>query len=136
MRLRCLAGVLALCVAAVQAAPQSEVNFDLGRKYRHGAGVPQDSARAFALIDSAARDGHPAAMFIVASMLAAGEGAPTDAARARHWLEAAAEREYPEALQQLAMNLRDGAHGYERDEARAAQLLRELAHAMKHRAHH
>lgn len=103
--------------------------------YRHGAGVAQDSARAFALIDRAAREGYPAAMFIAAAMLAAGEGAPKDAARARRYLETAAELEHPEALQQLAMNFSEGAPGYERDDERAAQLLRQLAHAMKHRAH-
>lgn len=136
MIVRRLAATLALCAAAVQAAPQPGTDFDLGRMYRHGAGVAQDSARAFALIDRAARDGHPAALFIAAAMLAAGEGAPKDVARSRRYLEAAAELEYPEALQQLAMNLREGAPGYARDEERAAQLLRELAHAMKHRAHH
>ncbi len=136
MMLRCLVAMLVLCAGAVQAAAQIEANFDLGRMYRHGAGVAQDSARAYALIDSAARAGHPPAMFIVSTMLAQGEGTPKDTARARRWLEAAADVEYPEALQQLAMNFREGAPGYERDEERAAQLLRELAHAMKHRAHH
>ena len=134
MTLRALAAMLALCAAAVQAAPQAEANFDLGRRYRNGAGVVRDSARAFALIDSAARDGLPAAMLIASSMLAAGEGTSRDVALARCWLEAAAELENPEAMQQLAMHLREGAPGYERDEPRAARLLDELAHAMQHRA--
>ncbi len=136
MKLRVVLGALGLFAATAQAAPQKDVDFDRGRAFRHGAGVARDSERAFALIDNAARKGHPAAMFIVASMLAAGEGATKDEVRARRWLEAAAELEYPEAMQQLAMNFREGAPGYERNEERAAELLRKLAHAMKHRAHH
>jgi len=68
-------------------------------------------------------------------MLQAGEGAPRDDAAARRWLEAAAQREYPEALQQMALHIQDGTLGYARDEARAAQLMRAVAHAMKHRVH-
>lgn len=134
MMRRSLVAMLALCAAAAQAAPRAAANFDLGRMYRNGAGVVRDSPRAFALIDSAARDGLPAAMFIASLMLATGEGTVRDAASSRRWLEAAAELENPEAMQQLAMHLREGAPGYERDEPRAARLLDELAHAMKHRA--
>ena len=133
------AAVLALCAAALHApahaAPQLDATFELGRQYRHGADMPRDSARAYALIESAARAGHSPAMFIAAAMLATGEGVRRDVVLARRWLEAAAELENPEAMQQLAMNLREGAPGFERDEQRAAQLLDELAHAMKHRAH-
>lgn len=137
MRAPVLVLALALCGAALpaHAAPAHEAAFDLGRKYRHGAGVPRDSVRAFALIHGAALGRHPPAMFIVSGMLAAGEGAPRDEAAARKWLEAAAELEYPEAIQQLAMHLQEGAPGFERDERRAAQLMRQMAHAMKHRAH-
>jgi TPR repeat protein len=135
--MRALVAAVALCGCAVlaHAAPPPETAFDLGRQYRHGAGVARDSERAFALIHGAALDQHAPAMFIVSAMLAAGEGAPGDEAAARKWLEAAAEREYPEAIQQLAMNLQHGAPGYEVDERRAAQLMRQVAHAMKHRAH-
>ena len=137
MRLARLAcATLALWAACGHAAPAPEpqADFDLGRSYRNGVGVERDSARAFALIGQAARGGHAAAMFIFSGMLAAGEGTARDAAQARRWLEAAADLELPEAMQQLALNLRDGAPGFERDELRAAQLMNELAHAMKHRA--
>jgi TPR repeat protein len=131
MRLAC--AVMALCAACAQAAAAPQTDFDLGRMYRNGVGMERDSVRAFALIRQAARDGHAPAMFILSAMLAAGEGAPKDVAEARRCLEAAAELELPEAMQQLAMNLREGAPGFERDEARAAQLMNEVAHAMKHR---
>lgn len=131
------AAVMALLIAAAGAvhAGAGQQQFDLGRHYRHGDGVQRDSVRAFALIETAARAGHPAAMFTLHNMLAAGEGTAQNEAAARHWLEQAADREYPEALQQLALHLQDGAFGYARDERRAAQLLGVLAHAMKHRGH-
>lgn len=139
------------CSAPVQATPLAAANlgrmehaaaagdaraqFDLGRLYRNGIGVVRDSARSHALIRSAAQQHNPAAMFILSNMLIEGEGTPRDLAEARKWLEAAAELEYPEALLQLSLNFQDGAMGYEPDQARAAQLMREAAHAMKHRAH-
>jgi TPR repeat protein len=135
MRLARLAcAVLALWAACAQAAPIPQADFDLGRSYRNGAGVQRDSVRAFALIGKAAHGGHAAAMFVLSGMLANGEGTARDTAQARRWLEAAADLELPEAMQQLALNLRDGAPGFERDEVRAAQLMNEVAHAMKHRA--
>lgn len=115
---------------ALSAQATASPAFDEGRRLR-----ASDSARAFVLIDSAARAGHPPAMFILSSMLMAGEGAPRDDARSREWLERAAEEDYPEAMQQLALYLQDGAGGYARDEQRAAQLMRKMAHALKHRAH-
>lgn len=119
---------------AVSASAAQE-QFDLGRRYRNGIGVRRDSARAHSLIRSAAQRDHAAAMFILSNMLAEGEGTARDPDAARQWLEAAAGADYPEALLQLALHLKDGAAGFERDEARAAQLIREAAHAMRHRAH-
>ncbi len=115
---------------------EARASFDTGRMYRHGTGVARDSGRAFTLIEASALKRHAPAMFTLSNMLAAGEGRPADLALARHWLQAAADLEYPEAMQQLAMNLRDGAMGYERDEVLAAHLLRKMAHAMKHRHQH
>ncbi len=129
---RIACAILALCAAWSHAASSPQADFDLGRKYRNGAGVQRDSGRAHALIGSAAQRGHAHAMFILSGMLAAGEGAPKDLQASRRWLEAAAELAHPVAMQQLAMNLREGAPGFERDETRAAQLMNEVAHAMKH----
>ena len=112
--------------------PAAADAFAQGRALR--SGPQRDSGRAFALIEGAAKAGHPAAMFILSAMLMSGEGAPRNAVAARDWLEAAAGLEYPEAIQQLALNFQDGTNGYRRDPERAAELLRELAHAMTHRA--
>lgn len=129
---RLLACLLCGAAIAAHAAPSL---FDQGRRYRHGDGVARDSVRAFGLIERAAREGDAAAMFTLSNMLEAGEGAQRDRAGARQWLEAAAEMENPEALQQLALHVQDGTMGYAADQARSALLMREAAHAVKHRAH-
>jgi len=99
-----------------------------GLAYRNGSdGVPRDATLAVRSLTQAAERGVPEAMFILSHMLAEGEGTPRDAAASRHWLEMAAQAEYPEALQEMAMT--------ERDPERAAELVREAAHAMQHRAH-
>jgi len=74
-----------------------------------------------------AEGGEPAAMFLLAHMLADGEGGGRDAVAARAWLERAADLEYPEALQELALS--------EPDPQRAGSLMRMAAHALAHRAH-
>jgi len=122
-----LALTLAAGAAAEQAVPTPDGAYRLGLAYRNGDGVARDAALAVRWLGSAAEHGVPAAMFILSHMLAEGEGMPRDAAAARRWLETAAQAEYPEALQEMAMT--------ERDPARAAELLREAAHAMQHRAH-
>jgi len=94
--------------------------------YRNGAGVAADKARALRLYTRAAQAGDADAAFQLSNMLEGGEGGPPDLAAAAHWLRAAADGESPEALQQLAME--------EPDPARAAQLFREAAHALKHQA--
>ncbi|RJG21080.1 tetratricopeptide repeat protein [Massilia cavernae] len=107
-------------------------SYYLGLMQRNGMGTPRDSVRAAASMQVAADAGIPAAMFILSNMLYAGEGVARDERAGRRWLEVAAEHDYPPAIQQVAMAVRDGALGYERDEVRAEQLVRELAHAMKH----
>lgn len=128
---RCLACMLFGLATAAQASPSL---FDQGRMYRHGDGVARDSVRAFGLVERAASSGDAAAMFTLSNMLEAGEGAPRNRDAARKWLEAAAASESPEALQQLALHLQDGTMGYDVDRVRSAQLMREAAHAMQHRA--
>jgi TPR repeat protein len=86
-----------------------------------------DADAARRRLQQRAEGGEPAAMFLLAHMLADGEGGPPDAAGARVWLERAAELEYPEALQELALN--------EPDPERAEALMRAAAHALAHRAH-
>jgi TPR repeat protein len=122
--MRTVALLVAMCVCCgVQAADSdARAAFKLGLMYRNTA---HDSAAAVRWLTVAAQRGEPAAMFILSNMLDAGEGTARDEKAARAWLEAAAELEYPEALQQLALS--------EPDPERAAQLMREAAHALTHR---
>jgi TPR repeat protein len=99
----------------------------LGLAWRNGIGRAVDPVAARRCLQEAAEGGAPAAMFVLAQMLAAGEGGPPDAVAARAWLQEAAEREYPEALQELALT--------EPDPQRADALMRAAAHALAHRAH-
>lgn len=105
----------------------------LALMYRNGMGTAPDAAASAHWMTAAAKAGLPAAMFMLSNMLAGAEGIARDEGAARTWLEASAERDYPEALQQLALAVQDGRLGFVRDEVRAAQLFKELAHAMKHR---
>lgn len=101
---------------------------------RSGVGGGRDRAQVARARLASAHAGVPAAMYLLSNMLYAGDGIERDEGAAREWLEAAAERDHPEAMQQLAMGLRDGSMGFARDEQRAAVLIKEMAHAMKHRA--
>ncbi len=93
----------------------------------------RDSAQAAQAMLASARAGVPGAMFLLSNMLYAGVGVQKNEGEARKWLEAAAALDHPEAMQQLAMALRDGSMGFGRDEQQAAVLIKEMAHAMKHR---
>lgn len=104
----------------------------LALMHRNGMGTARDSTKAASLMLTAARAGVPAAMFILSNMLRAGEGIARDENAARTWLERAAGEGHAEALQQMALAVGDGTLGFERDEQRAAQLMKELAHAMRH----
>jgi TPR repeat protein len=126
-----LAGCLLACaMSCASAAPApggltAEQAYRQGLAWRNGDGRPVDKAAALRLLQNAAERGMPQAMFTLSHMLAEGEGTKPDPAAARRWLEAAAQLEYPEALQEMAMN--------EADPQRAAELMREAAHALQHR---
>ena len=130
MNARCkrLAAALLVAIPAVAAAaqPESLAAYESGLKARNGIGMAADAAGARRALETAAQGGVPAAMFVLAQMLAAGEGGARDEAAARRWLERAAELDYPEALQELALA--------ETDPRRAAELLRAAGHVLQHRA--
>lgn len=109
-------------------------SYYLALMHRNGMGTARDSALAARHMQAAAKTGIPAAMFLLSNMLYAGEGLPKDEAAAREWLKAAAAQDHPEAMQRMAMAVGEGAMGFARDEQRAAVLMNDMAHAMKHRA--
>lgn len=97
-----------------------------GLAWRNGDGRARDASAAVACLERAAQQHVPQAMFILSHMAAEGEGTARDPAAARRWLARAADLDYPEALQEQAMA--------ETDPRRAAELMREAAHALQHRA--
>jgi TPR repeat protein len=124
---RFLISLLALASSSAFAqAMTPDQSYRLGLEYRNGEGRTRDAAAAVRCVTTAAERGLPQAMYTLSHMLAEGEGTAPDPAAARRWLEAAAELDYPEALQELALR--------ETDPRRAAELMREAAHALQHRA--
>lgn len=118
--------LLVFSLVCLQANAQDTKNdVSQARAYRNGTGVAPDKARAAALFARAAEAGDADAAFTLSNMLRDGEGVPADGAAAQYWLRRAADGDSPEALQQLAME--------ESDPARAAQLMKEAAHALTHR---
>jgi len=106
----------------------------LGLMYRNGMGVERNSRTAAQWLSFAAKRQVAPAMFIYANMLLTGEGVPRNERLARTWLEKAAELEHPEASMQVALGMRDGSMGFERNEALAEMQMKQAAHAMRHRA--
>jgi TPR repeat protein len=108
--------VLLACLASLQAGAH-DADLTEARNYRNGTGVAVDKARAVRLFQLAAEAGDADAAFTLANM--------QDRVAAQRWLQRAADGESPEALQELAMA--------EPDPARAAQLMKQSAHALTHR---
>jgi TPR repeat protein len=63
-----------------------------------------------------------------------GEGVKRDELAARRWIEKAADLEYPEAVMAMAIGLRDGSMGFERNEALAETQMRFANRALKQAA--
>ncbi|NRR31146.1 sel1 repeat family protein [Oxalobacteraceae bacterium] len=104
----------------------------LGLMYRNGMGVSRDAYCAAYWFEFAARRQVPAAMFLLANQLLSGEGVVRDDAAARRWIEKAADMEYPEAVMAMALGMRDGSMGFERNLAMAEMQMKEAAHALQH----
>jgi TPR repeat protein len=92
----------------------------------------RDDPQAVAWLERAAKANLPAALFLLGGLYRDGRGVPVNHARAVECLEAAAEAELPEAIEALALAYRGGELGLARDEPKAAELLRELEHAIRH----
>ena len=78
--------------ATRHAAEQSDAaaQFDLGRMYAAGRGVPQDAAEAVQWYRLAAEQGHATAQYNLGVAYDIGEGVPQDGVSAHMWLNVAA----------------------------------------------
>lgn len=105
----------------------------LGLMYKNGMAVPRDTRAAARWLKFAANRDMPAAMFVLANLYLSGDGVPRDEQAARRWIEKAADLEYPEAVMAMAIGLRDGSMGFERNEALSEAQMKFAAHALQHR---
>jgi TPR repeat protein len=140
-RLFQLSAILALAASALEVAARAETldlvavrasadkgdanaEFELGRAYYHGEGVPKDFAQAFGLYQKSAQQGNMKAENNLASMYRDGEGVPRDIAQATQWYQKAAEQGGALAQYNLAVIL---IHRRKHDPKEAAQWFEKAA---------
>lgn len=109
----------------------AQAAYYLGMMYQNGMAVARDAKNAAHWLQFAANRQSPAAMFALAKLHLSGEGVKRDEQAARRWIEKAADLEYPEAVMAMAIGLRDGSMGFERNEALAETQLRFANRALK-----
>jgi TPR repeat protein len=85
-----------------------EAEYQLGRAYHRGEGVPLDYAKALELYRKAAEQGNAGAQNNLASMYANGTGVNRDAAEAVKWLRKAAVQGNAKAQDNLGMMIGRG----------------------------
>ncbi|MET0322277.1 MAG: tetratricopeptide repeat protein [Duganella sp.] len=105
----------------------------LGMMYRNGMAVGRDAAEAARWLQTAVNHQVPAAMFALANLYLSGDGVERDELAARHLIEKAADLDYPDAVMAMAIGLRDGSMGFERNEALAETQLRLANRAIRQR---
>jgi len=106
----------------------------LGLMYRNGMAVARDATAAAHWLRFAADRDLPAAMYQLAQLYLAGEGVRRDEITARRWIEKAAELDYPEAVMAMAIGLRDGSMGFDRNEALSELQMKFANQALQRRA--
>lgn len=120
--------------AMASAQGDAEGTYLLAGLYATGEGVPQDLAKARALLEKAAATGHRESIVALALAFARGGLGLTDAERASsaaaEWLRKAADGGHVPSLERLAAAHRNGELGLARD-AKAAEELEARARALR-----
>jgi TPR repeat protein len=106
----------------------------LAMMYKNGMSVARDVKAAAQWLQFAANRQMPAAMFALANLYLSGDGVARDDQAARRLIEKAADLEYPEAVMAMAIGLRDGSMGFDRNEALAETQMRFANRALAKRA--
>jgi len=119
--------------SAAAKAGDIQAAYYLGMMYRNGMGVAADAKAAARWLSFAANRQMPAAMFALAHLYLSGEGVKRDELVARRWIEKAADLEYPDAVMAMAIGLRDGSMGFERNEALYETQMRFAQRALERR---
>jgi len=112
----------------------AQAAYYLGMMYKNGMAVARDLKAAAYWLQFSANRQTPAAMYALAKLYLSGEGVKRDELAARRWIEKAADLEYPEAVMAMAIGLRDGSMGFERNEALAETQMRFANRAFKQAA--
>lgn len=118
--------------AAKAGDPQAA--YYLGMMYQNGMSVPRDAKAAAHWLQFAANRQMPAAMFALANLYLSGDGVKRDEQAARRLIEKAADLDYPDAVMAMAIGLRDGSMGFERNEALAETQMRFANRALKQKS--
>lgn len=117
--------------SAAARAGDPQAAYYLGMMYQNGMSVPRDARAAAQWLQFAANRQMPAAMFALANLYLSGDGVKKDDQAARRLIEKAADLEYPDAVMAMAIGLRDGSMGFERNEALAETQMRYAYRALK-----
>jgi len=97
--------------------------FQLGRAYHLGHGVPQDFAKAADLYRKAAAQGNEKAMYNLGYIYLNGQGINQDVATAKQWFQKSAEKGLAAAQLEIALIYYDGPAGSQKDDALAFKWL-------------
>jgi uncharacterized protein len=104
----------------------AQAQFNLGRMFSHGEGVPVDYGAALSWYRKAASQGNAGAQFSLGLMYQLGQGVPRDIAEAMGWYLKAAQQGYASAQVNLAAIYSKGSDAPENDAA-AAMWYRKAA---------
>ena len=86
----------------------AEAQFNLGVRYFHGRGVPEDIQEAIRWVRLAAEQGHAEARLSLGVLYDEGRGVPRDHEEAVRWYRLAAEQGHPEAQFNLGVSYDEG----------------------------
>ncbi len=115
------------CARTLSEEPtDAEAQYELGRKYDHGIGVPEDYAEAEKWYRKAAEQGFAPAQFDLGFMYFFGLGVTQDYAETARWYRKAAEQGYAVAQFRLGEMYALG-QGVPKDLAEAVRLYRKVA---------
>ncbi|MFT5967172.1 MAG: TPR repeat protein [Yoonia sp.] len=105
---------------------EAKAQFELGRLYRAGLGLPADPRKAFQWFLAAANQENPEAQFALAQAYSQGLGAEKNSDKTVAWLTRAADNNHTQAQFALAAAYEAG-NGVEQSPARAADWYRRAA---------
>jgi TPR repeat protein len=114
-------------IQAQAAHGNAMAEYQLGRAYQLGQGVPRDYAKAAAFYRQAAAQGNAKSMFNLGYIYLHGQGVPRDAATAHQWFQKSADQGLAAGELQIGLSYYFGDNGLKQDYVAAAQWLQQAA---------